>query len=100
VLPTGKELVDQYLMPLSKLPVLKESIQYNSKVISISRKQNDKMKSLDREKKPFEIYVEKNNDIEIVEARAVIDATGTWRSEERRVGKERKVRGSKAPEKK
>ncbi|MFH4921510.1 NAD(P)-binding domain-containing protein, partial [Staphylococcus cohnii] len=78
VLPTGKELVDQYLMPLSKLPVLKESIQYNSKVISISRKQNDKMKSLDREKKPFEIYVEKNNDIEIVEARAIIDATGTW----------------------
>src|SRR5699024_8727074 len=54
------------------------SIQYNSKVISISRKQNDKMKSLDREKKPFEIYVEKNNDIEIVEARAIIDATGTW----------------------
>src|SRR5699024_12642204 len=64
--------------PYTTLFRSKESIQYNSKVISISRKQNDKMKSLDREKKPFEIYVEKNNDIEIVEARAIIDATGTW----------------------
>jgi len=78
VLPTGKELVDQYLVPLSTLPVLKEAIRYNSKVISISRKQNDKMKSLNREKQPFEIYVERNHDIEIVEARSIIDATGTW----------------------
>ncbi|MFG3613362.1 NAD(P)-binding domain-containing protein [Rummeliibacillus stabekisii] len=78
VLPTGKELVEQYLEPLSKLPAIKETIRYNSKVISISRKQNDKMKSLNREKQPFEIYVERNQDIEIVEARAIIDATGTW----------------------
>ena len=55
ILPTGKELVDQYLVPLSTLPVLKEAIRYNSKVISISRQQNDKMKSLHREKQPFEI---------------------------------------------
>ena len=78
ILPTGKELVDQYLVPLSTLPVLKEAIRYNSKVISISRQQNDKMKSLHREKQPFEIYVERNHEIEIVEARAIIDATGTW----------------------
>src|SRR5699024_11312523 len=52
ILPTGKELVDQYLVPLSTLPVLKEAIRYNSKVISISRQQNDKMKSLHREKQP------------------------------------------------
>src|SRR5699024_4193821 len=32
VLPTGKELVDQYLMTLSKLLVLKESIQYKEKI--------------------------------------------------------------------
>ena len=70
--------MDQYLVPLSTLPVLKEAIRYNSKVISISRQQNDKMKSLHREKQPFEIYVERNHEIEIVEARAIIDATGTW----------------------
>lgn len=78
VLPTGRELIEQYLEPLSELPVLKESIRYNSKVISISRKENDKMKSLNREKQPFEIYVEHNQNVEIVEARAIIDATGTW----------------------
>ena len=78
LLPTGKELIDQYLKPLSELPILKESIRYNSKVVSISRKENDKMKSLNREKQPFEIYIERNHGVEIIEARAVIDATGTW----------------------
>ncbi|WP_342512441.1 NAD(P)-binding domain-containing protein [Sporosarcina sp. FSL K6-1522] len=78
ILPTGKELVDQYLVPLSTVPALQKAIRYNSKVISISRKQNDKMKSLHREKQPFEIYIERNHAIEIVEARAIIDATGTW----------------------
>ena len=58
--------------------MLKESIRYNSKVVSISRKENDKMKSLNREKQPFEIYLERNHGVEIVEARAIIDATGTW----------------------
>ncbi len=78
ILPTGQELIDQYLNPLSELPVLKESIRYNSKVVSIARKENDKMKSLNREKQPFEIYVEHDHGVELVEARAVIDATGTW----------------------
>ncbi|UQW97260.1 NAD(P)-binding domain-containing protein [Rummeliibacillus sp. G93] len=78
ILPTGKELIEQYLEPLSELPVLKKSIQYNSKVVSISRKENDKMKTINREKQPFEIYVESNRGLEIVEARAIIDATGTW----------------------
>ncbi|MGX9134907.1 NAD(P)-binding domain-containing protein [Rummeliibacillus sp. JY-2-4R] len=78
VLPTGRELIEQYLEPLSELPVIKEWIRYNSKVVSISRKENDKMKSLNREKQPFEIYLERNHNMEIVEARAIIDATGTW----------------------
>src|SRR5699024_12529352 len=76
ILLTGKELVDQYLVPLSTLPVLKEAIRYNSKVISISRQQNDKIKSLHREKQTFEIYVERNHEIAIVEARSIIDDTG------------------------
>lgn len=78
ILPTGKELIEQYLEPLSELPVLKKSIHYNSKVVSISRKENDKMKTINREKQPFEIYVESNRGLEILEARAIIDATGTW----------------------
>jgi len=78
VLPTGRELIEQYLEPLSELPALKESIHYNSKVVSISRKENDKMKTLNREKQPFEIYIESINGMDIVEARAIIDATGTW----------------------
>ncbi|AMX00318.1 NAD(P)-binding domain-containing protein [Rummeliibacillus stabekisii] len=78
LLPTGRELIEQYLEPLSELPVLKESIHYNSKVVSISRKEHDKMKTVNREKQPFEIYIECNHRVEIVEVRAIIDATGTW----------------------
>lgn len=78
ILPTGRELIEQYLEPLSELPVIKESIYYNSKVVSISRKENDKMKTKNREKQPFEIYVDNHQELKIVEARAIIDATGTW----------------------
>lgn len=77
-LPFGQEIVHQYLEPLAKLPELKPYILLNSKVISISKKNTDKMKSVKREKAPFVLYVERNGSTERHEARAVIDASGTW----------------------
>ena len=77
-LPTGQEFVEQYLTPLSQLPVIDPHIHLNSKVISISRKGLDKMKTLGREDKPFSIKVMENKKIKYHEAKAVIDATGTW----------------------
>ncbi len=77
-LPTGHELIDLYLKPLSELVQIKPNIQLNAKVVGISRQLNDKMKTKNRVEQSFTIYIEQGNDIRMIEARAVIDATGTW----------------------
>lgn len=77
-LPTGKELRDKYLIPVSELASIRPFIQLDTKVISIARKENDKMKTDNRNKQPFVIYTERHGEIQLIEARAVIDATGTW----------------------
>ncbi len=77
-LPTGKELVENYLLKLAELPQIKSSIQLNSKVISIGKKGLDKMKSANRENVPFVLYVDNHGGTEQIKAKAVIDATGTW----------------------
>lgn len=77
-IPTGKELVENYLIPLSKVPEIQEVITLNTKVISIAKKNIDKMKNANRENVPFVIYTEHEGAIQAIKARAVIDATGTW----------------------
>lgn len=77
-LPTGKELVEQYLEPLSKLSEIQPYIQLNTKVLSIGKKDTDKMKTQNRENIPFIVHTESNGSYKTFEARAVIDATGTW----------------------
>jgi thioredoxin reductase len=79
-LPTGAELYRDYLQPFAELPNIKPHVNLGAKVISIGRKNIDKMKSRDREAVPFVIQVASNDGIVQYEARAVIDATGTWQS--------------------
>jgi len=79
-LPTGRELFDQYLKPLSELPVLQHNIFLNAKVLSAGRKDIDKMKSAGRYDVPFVIRVIQNGTIHQYEAKAVIDTSGTWNS--------------------
>ncbi|EEL51160.1 hypothetical protein bcere0022_15200 [Bacillus cereus Rock3-44] len=78
VLPTGKEIVEQYLQPLANLPEILPYIYLNTKVLSIGRKDTDKMKTANRENMPFMIYTEKEGAFQVYEARAVLDASGTW----------------------
>ncbi|MFD2611486.1 NAD(P)-binding domain-containing protein [Paenibacillus gansuensis] len=77
-IPTGKELVEQYIKPLAELPEVKPFIYLNTKVTAISRKGLSKVKTKGREQLPFVIHVEQNGTSSIFEARAVIDASGTW----------------------
>ncbi|WP_102691589.1 NAD(P)-binding domain-containing protein [Rummeliibacillus pycnus] len=77
-IPTGNELIDNYLKPLAELEDMKSSIYTNHKVIAITRKNNDKMKSKNRHQQSFVLYVESDGDVKQFEASAVIDATGTW----------------------
>ncbi|RPF53459.1 NAD(P)-binding domain-containing protein [Aquisalibacillus elongatus] len=77
-LPSGYELVNQYLKPLSETKELNQQILLNAEVVNITRKNIDRMKSNDRENQPFIIYTKLEGAIKKFEAKAVIDATGTW----------------------
>lgn len=60
------------------MPEIEPYLLLNTKVVSISKKGFDKMKTANREKSSFVIYLEQNGMSKRIEARAVIDATGTW----------------------
>ena len=77
-LATGQEIITQYLEPLSQLPNMKKHIHLDTKVISIGRKGVDKMKAAGREDLPFSIHVNEHGHYKTYEAKAVIDASGTW----------------------
>ncbi|MGG4198747.1 NAD(P)-binding domain-containing protein [Peribacillus frigoritolerans] len=77
-LPTGRELVEEYLLPLSNLPEIKERIMLQAKVVGVAKKTHDKLKTGKRDTVPFQLYVEVNGDTKVIEAKAVIDSSGTW----------------------
>ena len=77
-LPLGYDIVEEYLTPLSNLPKIKPFLHLNTKVVAVSKKGLDKMKTANRSAQPFVVYVEKDGRTERLEARAIIDATGTW----------------------
>lgn len=77
-LPTGGELVERYLRPLAGLPELEPHIKLGSRVTFVGRKGLDKMKTAERDEHPFVLHVEEGGKVKRVEAKAVIDASGTW----------------------
>jgi thioredoxin reductase len=74
-LPTGAELVEDYLRPLAKLPALAPSIRYGARVVAIGRVGVDRVKTAGREHAPFVVRLDTGAD---VLASAVLDASGTW----------------------
>jgi thioredoxin reductase len=75
--PTGGALVAEYLEPLGK--ALAPFIELNARVVAVTRKGADKVRSAGREGLPFVLRVEgPAGDPRRIEARAVIDASGTW----------------------
>ena len=78
-LPTGADLYERYLRPFAELPGVRDCIQTGVKVIAVSRRHIDKMKDRGREDAPFQLHLlRRNGGEQLVEARAVIDAAGTW----------------------
>jgi hypothetical protein len=73
--PTGQQLIDDYLAPLSALPAIASNIRYGAQVTAVTRQGMDRVPSRGREQRAFEISV---NGTERVVASAVIDASGTW----------------------
>ena len=78
-LPTGGELVAQYLKPLAALPSIATNLKLGATVTAIAREGRDKVWSTDRETSAFVIrYVDAAGAEQRARARAVIDASGTW----------------------
>ena len=78
VLPTGAELVRRYLQPLAQLPAMRAIIRTGTRVVHVSRRNHDKVKDGGRERAPFQLHVIHGGCGELVEARAIIDASGAW----------------------
>ena len=80
VLPTGGQLVADYLQPLADLPALKPHVRYGARVAAVTRLGLDRVRTAGREDTPFLVRLA---DGEELLARAVIDASGTWGTPER-----------------
>ncbi|MDQ0767915.1 glycine/D-amino acid oxidase-like deaminating enzyme [Pseudarthrobacter defluvii] len=78
-LPTGGELIDEYLTPLAALPAISSRLQTGARVIAVTRQGMDKTHSRNRDTKPFLVRVEHaDGEVRDYLAAAVIDASGTW----------------------
>jgi len=76
--PTGAEWAGRYLEPLAA--ALGGRVRYGTRVTGVSRKGRDRLVDADRADQPFTVHVTGPfGEEERLEARAVIDASGTWR---------------------
>ena len=77
--PTGHELVEQYLVPLAQVLSLQTHVLLQTRVLSVSRQNLDKLKTPGREEAPFILRVQsEDGEEQDLLARAVIDASGTY----------------------
>jgi thioredoxin reductase len=79
-LPTGAELVERYLAPLAALEPIASRIQTGVEVSAVAREGMDRTRSANRSTTPFLLRLNDHGDVSEVAARAVIDASGTYRS--------------------
>jgi thioredoxin reductase len=75
-LPTGGDLIDSYLEPLTKTPQLNDRIRFNAAVVAVTRVGFDRVRTAGRQLAPFLIRLADGTELL---ASAVIDAAGTWR---------------------
>ena len=77
--PTGRELVERYLIPLASDTRLQPHLRLETRVVAVTRQGVDKMKTPGREQAPFVLrLLGASGDEQDVLARAVIDASGTY----------------------
>lgn len=77
-LPWAREVVEQVLAPFARLPQIAPALHLGTRVIAVSRLGFDKVKSAGRDGAPFLIRAMRGGETVELQARAVIDASGTW----------------------
>ncbi|MBN9153037.1 MAG: FAD-dependent oxidoreductase [Microbacterium sp.] len=78
--PTGHEFVDRYLAPLAETAELRPRIRTGVEVLAVSREGMDRTRTRGRANAPFIVRTRATAGIEEIAARAVLDASGTYRS--------------------
>jgi cation diffusion facilitator CzcD-associated flavoprotein CzcO len=78
--PTGADLVAQYLAPLARLDAIASRIVTGTAVVAVTRQGMDRTRTAGRAATPFALRIRTADGVEDVAARAVIDASGTYRS--------------------
>jgi hypothetical protein len=77
--PTGREWVVRYLRPLAE--ALGEQVRCGAEVVGVSRRGRDRVVDEGRDTEPLTVHIRlADGSEERVNARAVIDASGTWGS--------------------
>jgi thioredoxin reductase len=79
-LPTGAELVEKYLAPLAALGPIATRIRTGTEVTAVTRDRMDRTRTAHRETTPFVLRLNDRGQVSETTARAVIDASGTYRS--------------------
>ena len=74
--PTGGEWVEAYLAPLAA--ALGDRVRYGTRVTGLSRRGRDRLVSDGRAQQPFTVHVSTSAGEARLDARAVVDASGTW----------------------
>jgi len=78
--PNGTDLVEQYLLPLSRLDSIASHIRTGVEVTAVAREGMDRTRTRSRKVTPFVLRVRDANGVDEFAARAVIDASGTYRT--------------------
>ncbi len=80
-LPTGHDLVRDYLDPLAATSEISGHVETNARVVRVVRQGRDRLSSAQRDSSPFEITIEAPLGLRrTILARAVIDTSGTWQN--------------------
>jgi thioredoxin reductase len=77
-LPTAGELIDEYLVPLSRVPAIADALRLGHKATQVAREGFDKMKTEGRERAAFVVRTLGPGGMEQHRVWSVIDASGTW----------------------
>ncbi|WP_082580537.1 FAD-dependent oxidoreductase [Phycicoccus sp. Root563] len=76
--PTGADIVDRYLRPLADA-LGPDVVRTGVRVLAVSRDGLDRSRTVGRADRPFVVRVQHTDGaVEDLQARAVIDASGTW----------------------
>lgn len=79
--PTGQDLLEQYLLPLSRDPLLSGRLRLHSRVVAVGRNgllKGDLIGQLGRTRHPFRLLIEDRTGEHVEHADVVLDSTGTY----------------------